>query len=255
MDGGFEDGVTDRYQAPTRAPGWLNRRSRELPLLERDPDRATTDASRAHEHRQWTPLARGLVAAGDQWTLLIVLALAGAPLRLSVLRQRLPGISSGVLSRHLQQMLELDLISRQRFREMSPRVEYRLSDRGAELLPIAGHLARWGMRHMWADPLMREQIDIGVLLGMLPTLVEDTPLPNGVVELTVERHDGVEQYLFDLSQGRLIPIELGVTVPWTRVAGRPQAWIDALGPGRRYESLQITGSRQLAVCLLEALPR
>jgi DNA-binding HxlR family transcriptional regulator len=226
-----------------------------MPLLARDPDREPTDSSRAHEHRQWTPLARGLVATGDQWTLLIVLALAPAPLRLSVLRQQLPGISSGVLSRHLQQMLELDLISRRRFRELSPRVEYRLTDRGAELLPIAGDLARWGMRHMWADPHMREQIDIGVILGMLPTLLGEVTLPNGVVEMVVEQRGETEQHLFDLNEGRLTPIELGVTVPWTRLAGRPQAWIDALGPGCRYQALQITGDQRLGVYLLDALPR
>lgn len=254
MQGGFEDGASDRHEDSVRASRWPTRRSRELPLLEQDPDR-DRPATRPHEHRQWTPLARGLVAAGDQWTLLIVLALAPAPLRLSVLRGRLPGISSGVLSRHLQQMLDLDLISRQRFREMSPRVEYRLTERGAELVPIAGHLARWGMRHMWADPLMRERIDIGVVLGMLPILLGDTPLPNGVIEMVVEARGGSEQHLFDIDQGRLTPIEPGATVPWTRMSGRPQNWIDALGPSGRHQALAITGDRRLAVRLLETLPR
>jgi DNA-binding HxlR family transcriptional regulator len=99
------------------------------------------------EHSQWTPLARALLAAGDHWTLLIVAALAAEPLRLSELRVHLPGISAGVLDRHLQQMVELGLIVRERYRELPPRVEYRLSPAGGELVPVVAQLARWGMRH------------------------------------------------------------------------------------------------------------
>jgi DNA-binding HxlR family transcriptional regulator len=253
--GGFEEDVSDRHKDLPGSSSWFTRPPRDPPLLERDPDREPAGSPRPHEHRQWTPLARGLVATGDQWTLLIIQALGHEPLRLSVLREQLPGVSTGVLSRHLQQMLDLKLISRRRFREMSPRVEYRLTDRGAELIPIAAQVARWGMRHMWADPLLRERIDIGVVLRMLPILVGDTPLPSGVVEMVIEARGGPEQYLFDLNDGRLVPIEPGSTVPWTRLAGRPQAWIDALGPRGRYQALSITGNEQLAMCLLKALPR
>jgi DNA-binding HxlR family transcriptional regulator len=85
---------------------------------------------------------------GDRWTLLIALALADDPQRPVQLQRRLPGISSGVLDRHLQQMVALGLLSRRRFKEMPPRVELALTQAGRELLPIAAALARWGVKHM-----------------------------------------------------------------------------------------------------------
>ncbi len=102
-------------------------------------------------HRQATPLAAALAAAGDRWTLLIVLACSDGTLRLNGLRSRLPGVSSAVLDHHVRQMVALGLLSRRRFREMPPRVELTLTESGAGLLPIASALARWGMRHRWSE--------------------------------------------------------------------------------------------------------
>jgi DNA-binding HxlR family transcriptional regulator len=109
---------------------------------------AAAEKSQPHHHSQWSPLARALDATGDRWTLSIVLALAGDPQRPVQLRHRLPGISAGVLDRHLQQMVTLGLLLRRRFKEMPPRVEISLTDAGRELLPIADALARWGVKHM-----------------------------------------------------------------------------------------------------------
>lgn len=94
------------------------------------------------------PLAQALLATGDHWTLRIIAALAERPLRLNELRIRLPGISTGVLDRHLQQMVTQGLVVRERYRELPPRVEYRLDAAGEELVPVAVELARWGIRHM-----------------------------------------------------------------------------------------------------------
>ena len=106
------------------------------------------EESQPRHHSQWTPLARALSATGDRWTLMIALALARDPLRPVQLRERLPGISSGVLDRHLQQMAALGLLLRKRFKEMPPRVEIALTDAGRELLPVARALRRWGAKHM-----------------------------------------------------------------------------------------------------------
>jgi DNA-binding HxlR family transcriptional regulator len=100
-----------------------------------------------HHSQRTTPLARALSATGDRWTLLIAQALASDPQRPVELRRRLPGISSGVLDRHLQQMVALGLLLRRRFKEMPPRVEVALTPAGRDLLPIARDLARWGDKH------------------------------------------------------------------------------------------------------------
>ncbi len=207
-------------------------------------------------HRQWTPLARALNAAGDRWTLLIVLALSQETLRLSALRKRLPGVSSGVLDHHLTQMVALGLLSRERFREMPPRVELTLTERGSELLPIAAALARWGMRHEWPMPDSRENIRAEAIIHQLPALLgERTDLPEGTIEAVVG--EGAESIanLFQIVDGRLQSVARSPAETTARVEGDEAAWIDALGPARNYSRLRFAGKRQVAEGLLNALPR
>jgi DNA-binding HxlR family transcriptional regulator len=208
-------------------------------------------------HRQWTPLARALTAVGDHWTLLIVLALADEKLRLNVLRARLPGVSSGVLDHHLSQMISLGLLSRERFREMPPRVEVVLTERGRELQPIAAALARWGMRHEWPTPDSHEHVRADAVLHQLPALLgEATDLPDGFVEAAVGPDGGgtCASHWFHISDGRLTA-STAADDATARVHGDEAAWIAALGPGGDYSGLRFAGKRSVAKRVLDALPR
>lgn len=207
-------------------------------------------------HRQWTPLARALAATGDRWTLLIVLALSEETLRLSVLRARLPGVSSGVLDHHLGQMTSIGLISRQRFREMPPRVEVTLTEAGRELLPIAAALARWGMRYEWPDPPSGEYVPAGAVLRQLPALLEGCDdLPDGTLEAVVG--DGEERavHRFEVIDGRLQGNCATDGKATARLEGDDDAWIAALGPGRDYSGLHLAGKQRMAQRILDSLPR
>ncbi len=256
MLGGGEDDGLDPYGEHVRGARWPGQFEGPEDVFPYAPSGSLAgDPQASRGQRPWTPLARALAAMGDQWTLPIVLALTGGPKRLSDLRGQLPGISTGVLNRHLQQMLALELILRQRFRELPPRVEYKLTSGGAALLPILTDLTRWGMLHMWSLPQPRERIDVGALLGLLPTLLAGEHPPDGVVEMIVELPGRTDRHLFNIAQGRVVAVEPGSMMPWARVAGPPRDWIDALGPRCEASELQITGDRQLALQLLEALPR
>lgn len=193
---------------------------------------------------------------GDRWTLLIVLALSDETLRLSVLRARLPGVSSGVLDHHLGQMTALGLISRRRFREMPPRVEVALTEAGSELLPIAAALARWGMRHEWPLPPGTEYVPAGAVLRQLPALLEEQDdLPNGTLEAVVG--DGEEQavHCFEIVGGRLHANSAPTGRANARLEGDDDAWIAALGPGRDYSGLSLSGKQRMAQRILDSLPR
>lgn len=216
---------------------------------------AASRALPARPHRQWTPLAHALTATGDHWTLLIVLALANGMVRLSGLRERLPGVSSGVLDHHVRQMAELGLLSRRRFREMPPRVEIELTERGRELLPVAGALARWGMRHQWSEPADGERVRAEALLRQLPALLGDeTNLPGGTVEVVLAGEDDRACYRFAISDGRLQLGEPSGEIQ-ERVEGDEAAWIAALGPSRDHTRLRFRGRRRLARRVLNSLPR
>jgi DNA-binding HxlR family transcriptional regulator len=207
-------------------------------------------------HRQWTPLAHALTATGDRWKLLIVLALAPGPVRLSRLKEHLPGISTGVLEHHVQQMVSLGLLSRQRFREMPPRVEIELTDCGRELLPIASALARWGMRHQWLAPGDRERVEADALLRQLPALLEEeTDLPDGTVEAVLSGHGDWVCHRFLVQDGRLHGVDEPRLEPTARVEGDEAAWVAALGPEHDYAGLRFKGKRALARRILDSLPR
>jgi DNA-binding HxlR family transcriptional regulator len=209
-------------------------------------------------------LARGLAAAGDRWTLLIVLALGDERLRLSVLRTRLPGVSSGVLDHHLSQMVAVGLLSRQRFREMPPRVELELTESGAKLLPIAAALARWGMRYEWPPPEDRVKVRADAILRQLPALLEEaTDLPDGIVEFAVrpgtapadvDVNVDVTHHRFEISGGRLHATGDSASAATARVEGDEAAWIAALGPSTDCSGLTFSGERATAKRLLDALP-
>jgi DNA-binding HxlR family transcriptional regulator len=224
--------------------------------------------------RTWTPLARALVAAGNPWTLMIVLALGPRRMRLAHLYRRLPGVSMSLLDRYLQQMVELGLVERTRFGEAHPpRVEVVLTDAGHELLPIAAALARWGMCNAWSPPVQRERVDIAALLRLLPALLELTELPAGSLEAVVVDAEPPFQRLYEVVDGRLRedeqpPDELqnantvqqAGTPPAssrasTSIQGDSDAWAAAFGSACDYERLSITGDEQLATSILEALPR
>jgi DNA-binding HxlR family transcriptional regulator len=211
--------------------------------------------------RAWTPLARALVATGDRWTLTIVLQLpAHGSIRLTQLHKRLPGVSTGVLERYIQQMVKLGLLRRTRFKERPPRVELELTDAGRELLPIAGALARWGTRHLWSPPRAREQVDLDALLRLLPVLLEEvTDLPAGAVEAIVAPSDPPLRRRYRVRNGRLcMDVRADAARRTDRrsasVRGDRDAWIAALGPVGDYGGLSFTGDERLAKHILDALP-
>jgi len=206
-------------------------------------------------YRQWTPLGRALSAMGDQWKLLIVLDLAAGPLRMSLLKDQLPGISTGVLDQRVRQMVALGLISRQRFREVPPRVELELTDRGRELLPVAAELACWGMRNLWSAPDPRERVEAAAFLRQLPALLEGRPdLPGGTLETVIRSDGGPVRHWFRVETEGMQAIHEPSEPVTTSIAGDQAAWTAAVGPAADYGGLDFTGDRLLGERVLDSLP-
>jgi hypothetical protein len=100
-----------------------------------------------------------------------------------------------------------------------------------------------------------EPPSVHATLCALPTLLDSSGLPDGVVELLVEDLETPTRHLFDIHDGHLTLVEPGRFVPWACIAGSSAAWALALGPTRDTASLELTGDTRLARCLLAALPR
>lgn len=75
-----------------------------------------------------------LERVADKWTLLVLEALEeGGELRFNELRRRISGVSQKMLTKTLRQLERDGLVTRRLYPEIPPRVEYRLTARGASL--------------------------------------------------------------------------------------------------------------------------
>ncbi|MEM7038567.1 MAG: helix-turn-helix domain-containing protein [Bacteroidota bacterium] len=90
------------------------------------------------------PLTAALSVVGGKWKPIIILNLSKSPKRFGQLDYAIPQISRKVLASHLSELVGDDLLTRHSYAESPPRVEYRLTDKGRELVPIFELLAGWG---------------------------------------------------------------------------------------------------------------
>jgi hypothetical protein len=100
-----------------------------------------------------------------------------------------------------------------------------------------------------------DHFSVQEILRALPALLDNTGLPDGVVELLIEDFEAPQSQLFDIHEGRVKLVEPGECVPWASIAGPATAWAMALGPRRNTTQLQLTGDEPLARRVLAALPR
>ena len=223
-----------------------------------------------HPYDQWSPDARALDLVGDKWTLLIVRDLAAGPRRFVELQRVLPGISTEQLRSRLNRMVADGMLTRQRYREVPPRVDYELTDRARDLLPILGALARWGYEWAWGPPRASESVDIGAILRLAPGLIFPKSVATATAQLTIldGRGDEPVSYVLTISPeqvaieerapdladaGQLAIDEPPPDLADTRVAGSTAAWVRAFSPGGDRGGLEISGDRKLAEVLLAAL--
>jgi DNA-binding HxlR family transcriptional regulator len=208
-----------------------------------------------HPYDQWSPDARALDLVGDKWTLLIVRDLAAGPRRFVELQRVLPGISTEQLRSRLNRMVADGMLTRKRYREVPPRVDYELTPRARELMPILGELARWGYGWAWGMPRSGERIDIAAIFRLIPGLVKAEG-SHGEVELTVSdghREGGATTYTVMLDGESVKLQEQFSSDPTAQISGDTNAWVQAFAPGTDAGSLQISGNRSLAELLLGQL--
>ncbi|HSX32489.1 MAG TPA: helix-turn-helix domain-containing protein [Candidatus Saccharimonadales bacterium] len=79
---------------------------------------------------------------GDKWSGLIIRNLTAGPQRFTALEQSL-GIGPRTLSQRLDDLQTAGVISKKQFAEAPPRVEYSLTKKGEDLLPILQSMASW----------------------------------------------------------------------------------------------------------------
>lgn len=84
-----------------------------------------------------------------KWKLQILYELCiKQPLRFGELKKLLPTITNTMLTNALRELENDNLITRVQFNEIPPHVEYSLSDKGKDLLPVFHAIAEWGLKYI-----------------------------------------------------------------------------------------------------------
>jgi DNA-binding HxlR family transcriptional regulator len=93
------------------------------------------------------PIRTTLELVGGKWKLLIIFQLASKPMRLSELKRCIPDISEKMLIQELKNLRDSNLINRQNFGEVPPRVEYSLTQAGHQALPLIVEMKRFSKHY------------------------------------------------------------------------------------------------------------
>lgn len=106
-----------------------------------------TKADSADELLQYT-----LTVVGGKWKIRILWALRdGASLRYGEIKQKIPAITDMMLSQSLRELTADALIARQQYQQIPPKVEYRITPVGAELIPSVELLNAWAAKSRKGD--------------------------------------------------------------------------------------------------------
>jgi len=93
-------------------------------------------------------IARTLDVAGEWWTPLILRDIAYGVRRFGAIQEDL-AISANVLSDRLETLVAEGILERSLYQERPERYEYRLTEKGADLIPALLALMQWGDRWAW----------------------------------------------------------------------------------------------------------
>lgn len=94
------------------------------------------------------PVAQTLERIGEWWTLLIVREAFLGQRRFGDFQLRL-GIAKNVLSARLRKLVVEGILERRVSSQDAREVEYRLTDKGRDLMPVLLALAQWGERWIY----------------------------------------------------------------------------------------------------------
>lgn len=97
--------------------------------------------------RPRSPMETTLRVISGKWKGLVLWELLSGKLRFRDLKLQIPKITQKMLTQTLRELERDQLVHRQVFAEVPPRVEYSLTDFGKSLKPLLTAMAQWGEHH------------------------------------------------------------------------------------------------------------
>lgn len=90
------------------------------------------------------PLEVTLDVIGGKWKTMMIYRLKDGALRSSELQRLMAGVSNKMFAQTARELENDGMIQRKVFPVIPPKVEYRLTPRGASILPLLFQLSEWG---------------------------------------------------------------------------------------------------------------
>ena len=90
-----------------------------------------------------TAKLRKLITKRGTFEMLIPLCCSTNPVRYKQFRELMKGISSKTLARRLKELEQNGILERQAYNEIPPRVEYKMTKKGQELVESIFNLIQW----------------------------------------------------------------------------------------------------------------
>ena len=150
-------------------------------------------------------------------------------------------------------MVADDLLTRQRYREVPPRVDYELTERARALLPVIGELARWGYGWAWSPPRPGEHVDIGAILRAATGLAMPRSV-DGRYEIRIATPErGRLFYTLTVHDGTLEYAEEEAPDADARISGPERAFVEVFVEQDARTELELEGDVDLAERLIGVL--
>lgn len=194
-------------------------------------------------YSQHCAIARSLDVIGDRWTLLIVRELWLRPCRYTDLRAALPGIATNLLAERLREMEADGLVTKTVEPPPIATAIYRLTERGAGLIPVLKELLRWGSPLMQAgqgDDAFLPHWLLGILEVVFDGVTSDSPLAISVAVAGEGRPVVVTVGPDGARVHRDIPADTPVAIT---ITGTPDELLSVFRGERPLDSLATTGTR------------
>jgi DNA-binding HxlR family transcriptional regulator len=95
------------------------------------------------------PVTAMLALIGGKWKPVILYCLRLDTRRFGEIAARIPTISRKVLTEQLKELEQDNLIIREQYNEIPPRVEYSLSELGKSMAPVLAEMEKWGIENIF----------------------------------------------------------------------------------------------------------
>ncbi|NDU99807.1 winged helix-turn-helix transcriptional regulator [Pseudoroseicyclus tamaricis] len=111
-------------------------------------------------HRSDCPINLAVEVIGDRWTLLVLrdIMFGGRQHFRALLEGSEEGISPSVLAERLQRLTTAGILRRECCATHRQKGYFRLTEAGADLVPVIAAIGAWGARHRGADPAQCDKV-------------------------------------------------------------------------------------------------